>query len=140
MGRPRPWLAAVLSMLYPGLGHAYLREWVRSLLWIVLAVGAVALAMPQDPVADASITDPGSIVTASNEMTAGASTVGLAVVVSVFAACVFDAYSLARSNARRQEREAAADYAECPTCGRELDPELEFCHWCTTRLDGESQD
>ncbi|ERG89984.1 MAG: hypothetical protein J07HX5_02157, partial [halophilic archaeon J07HX5] len=24
---------------------------------------------------------------------------------------------------------------ECPNCGREIDGELTFCHWCTTRVD-----
>jgi endogenous inhibitor of DNA gyrase (YacG/DUF329 family) len=32
----------------------------------------------------------------------------------------------------------AAD-AECPECGKELDPELDFCPWCTTRFDEESE-
>lgn len=24
--------------------------------------------------------------------------------------------------------------ADCPHCGREIDPDLDFCHWCTERL------
>jgi hypothetical protein len=27
---------------------------------------------------------------------------------------------------------------DCPHCGRETDPELDFCHWCTEPLDVES--
>ncbi|PSP91758.1 zinc ribbon domain-containing protein, partial [Halobacteriales archaeon QH_8_68_33] len=23
----------------------------------------------------------------------------------------------------------------CPNCGEDLDPDLEFCHWCTERTD-----
>jgi len=136
MGRPRPWLAALLSVVYPGLGHLYLREWLRSVLWVAIALGTVALAMPQGPASDASLTDPGSIVDASNQMTAGASPVGVLVVVVVFASCALDAYSLGRSAATRHRREAAGESVrECPHCGRELDEDLEFCHWCTTRLD-----
>ena len=25
---------------------------------------------------------------------------------------------------------------DCPHCGREVDPDLDFCHWCTERLSG----
>ena len=136
MGRPRPWLAAVLAFLYPGLGHLYLREWARSLLWFALGVGTVALALPQDAVADASVTDPNSIVNASETMTAEASTVGLLVVVTVFAFSIVDAYTIARGARARRAREAAGTATpDCPVCGRELDEDLDFCHWCTTRLD-----
>lgn len=29
----RLWLASALAVIYPGLGHVYLREWLRALLW-----------------------------------------------------------------------------------------------------------
>ena len=29
----RPLVAALLSFLQPGLGHLYLREWLRAILW-----------------------------------------------------------------------------------------------------------
>lgn len=140
MGRPRPWLAALLSVVYPGLGHLYLREWLRSVLWIAISLGTVALVLPQDPASGASLGDPGSIVEASNEMTERASTVGKVVVTVVFVSCAFDAYSLGRSAASRHRREAAGETVrECPHCGRELDEDLEFCHWCTTRLDAPAE-
>ncbi|AGN00201.1 hypothetical protein L593_01240 [Salinarchaeum sp. Harcht-Bsk1] len=136
MGRPRPWLAALLAFLYPGLGHLYLREWARSLLWFVLGVGTVALALPENAVSEASVTDPNSIVTASETMTAEASTVGLLVVVTVFAFSIADAYTIARGARARRVREAAGETTpDCPVCGHELDEDLDFCHWCTTRLD-----
>lgn len=136
MGRPRPWLAALLAFLYPGLGHLYLREWARSLLWFALGVGTVALALPQDAVEEASITDPGSLVTASETMTAQASTVGLLVVVTVFAFSIADAYTIARGTRARRVREASGEATQqCPVCGREVDEDLDFCHWCTTRLE-----
>ena len=28
------------------------------------------------------------------------------------------------------------DGVDCPHCGRETDPDLDFCHWCTERLPG----
>jgi len=136
MGRPRPWLAALLAFIYPGLGHLYLREWARSLLWFVLGVGTVALALPQGAVEEASIADPGSILSASETMTAEASTVGLLVVVTVFAFSIADAYTIARGARARRAREAAGEATQsCPVCGHELDEELDFCHWCTTEFE-----
>lgn len=33
-----PWLAVFLSLLFPGLGHAYLKKWLFCALWIALAI------------------------------------------------------------------------------------------------------
>jgi len=139
MGRPRPWLAAVLALAYPGLGHVYLREWARALLWFVLGVGTAAIALPQEPYQDASFSDPSSVLAATETMVAEASTLGLVTVLIVSAFSIADAYVIARGTARAEAR--AAQYADsgdasCPACGRPLDDDLEFCHWCTTRLDG----
>ncbi|AXR79121.1 hypothetical protein AArcMg_0898 [Natrarchaeobaculum sulfurireducens] len=30
---------------------------------------------------------------------------------------------------------SGADGPTCPQCGKELDEDLAFCHWCTTRLE-----
>lgn len=136
MGRPRPWLAALLAFLYPGLGHLYLRKWARSLMWFVLGVGTVALALPQDAVDEASLADPGSLVSASETMAAEASTVGLLVVVTVFAFSIADAYTIARGARARRAREARGEATQnCPVCGHELDEDLDFCHWCTTQFE-----
>lgn len=136
MGRPRPWLAALLAFLYPGLGHLYLRRWARSLLWFALGIGTVALVVPSNALSGVSITDPDSIATASETMTAEASTVGLLVVTTVFAFSVADAYTIARgARERRIREEAGTATQECPVCGRELDEELDFCHWCTTQFE-----
>jgi len=141
MGRPRPWLAALLAFLYPGLGHLYLREWARSLLWFVLGVGTVMLAIPQGPISEASITDPQSIADASEAMTAEASTIGLLVVVTVFVFSIVDAYTIARGLKVRHAREAAGESTQdCPVCGHELDEDLDFCHWCTTRFETTSSE
>jgi predicted amidophosphoribosyltransferase len=42
---------------------------------------------------------------------------------------VGDAYVLARQG-------SSTDGQHCPSCGKELDEDLDFCHWCTQRLDG----
>lgn len=43
--RPRrsAFAAAFLSFLFPGLGHAYLRRWLRALLWAALPILSIAL-------------------------------------------------------------------------------------------------
>lgn len=43
-GRPtgRPWLAALLAWVVPGLGHLYLRRWVRSAVFAAVVLAAVA--------------------------------------------------------------------------------------------------
>lgn len=49
--RPRnPWIAAVLSVLVPGLGHVYCRRYVAAALWFapVAVVGAVAVVISPD--------------------------------------------------------------------------------------------
>lgn len=140
MGRPRPWLATVFA-LYPGLGHVYLREWSRALLWFVLTLGTSAFALPTGTARDASITDPASVWAASQAAAAEASTLGIVTVTIVWAFSVADAYVIARGAARAKARGASADDGtdeapSCPACGRPLDEDLDFCHWCTTRLDG----
>jgi serine/threonine protein kinase len=36
---PRPWIAAVLSLLIPGLGQIYNREFLRGLFWLIVTPG-----------------------------------------------------------------------------------------------------
>lgn len=124
--RKRPWLAALLSVLATGLGHVYLRRWRRAAGWLLLAYGVSVLLV--DPAAVEALVN-GSFV----------DPVALAPVLVVGGASVVDAYVLARTqNADARARATAVaegTLATCPHCGNELDPDLEFCHWCTTELD-----
>ena len=43
----RPWLAVLLAFVYPGLGHIYLREWLRALVWFFLVVTSSTLLIPE---------------------------------------------------------------------------------------------
>jgi predicted amidophosphoribosyltransferase len=45
---------------------------------------------------------------------------------------VVDAYWLAVNENQTQEVEAGMT---CPNCGKELDEDIDFCHWCTTQLE-----
>ena len=100
-----------------GAGHAYLREWGRAFAWFsfVLGTGLVLVAAFADP------------------ETATLSTLPLRVtgpIVALLAMNTVDTYAVAR----RERGPATADADEptvpCPSCGRELDPELSFCPWC----------
>lgn len=139
MGRHRPWLAAVLAVLVAGLGHAYLRRWRRALLWFVAILGAgAALSAVVARPAPTSPADFPLVVL-----------VPLLVLYGVSAA---DAFRLARASARRAPAGAAgtgSDVADgpvpggtpdaCPHCGKEVDPDLDFCTWCTERLDPDDE-
>lgn len=124
----RPWLAAALSLLLVGLGHAYLRRWGRALSWFLFAIAAgVALQL----VFPASGGAPGEF---------SLEALLLAPVVPVLSAV--DAYRLAKQSRAGATRvvdrgELAANEdgtVNCPHCGRETDPDLDFCQWCTESL------
>ena len=128
----RPLVAALLSFLQPGLGHLYLREWLRAVLWAGLWVGSLIVVADS---AGLDLADPGALVAAvgffTNPDALPVEVVLTALSVTAFA--TLDAYWLtARNNHRLQNRTG-----RCEECGERLDPSLEFCHWCTTPRDDE---
>jgi hypothetical protein len=50
---------------------------------------------------------------------------------------MLDAYMMASAGNRER---AVEEGATCPHCGKELDEDLEFCHWCTADLSGTGGD
>lgn len=124
MSQVRRWLAVGLSVLQPGLGHAYLREWLRAATWFGLWVTAVLLAapLPDDP----APRDVVRYVTGSPAVDS-LSPAAAFTLVAVITVASFDAYRRADAVPAPTEQEAPT----CPSCGREVDPELDFCHWCT---------
>ncbi|MFB6071926.1 MAG: zinc ribbon domain-containing protein [Halobacterium sp.] len=137
-------IAAVLGFVYPGLGHVYLRKWVRALAWFLLAIATAALVVPPSAYEAFQTGGVQGLLEASESF-------GPTVTLSLFAVRVLnvaDAYLVA-------VRERAADAATvvdgvtgaaggetptCPSCGKELDEDLDFCPWCTQRLDAEPAD
>lgn len=123
----RPWLAAFLAVLQPGLGHVYLREWGRSMVWFGIWAATVVLIAPAP---GAGLTE-GVVeyvlatLAALEEVPFGSRLALL----SVSAFSMIDAYWLAV----RQNPETA-DGSHCPHCGKEVDESIEFCHWCTEPL------
>jgi len=156
----RPWLAALLGTLATGLGHLYLRRWKRGLGWFAAAVAVSGLVVPPEA-ARALLSGSGADLTTLAPLLA----VGVASVADAYVLArrrrreghdqVGEGASTATAGPRSAESdpaapsvEAAAERvsrsgpgssgAECPECGEELDPEIDFCPWCTARLDDQS--
>ncbi|MCU4717839.1 zinc ribbon domain-containing protein [Halapricum hydrolyticum] len=100
--RKRPWLAAVLSLLYPGIGHLYLREWFRALLWLALVFAASYVFVPADATPETLS------VSAIIEASQAVPTYGMVAMLALTVLCMGDAYVLARRlNARQSRRQRA---------------------------------
>ncbi|QZY00977.1 zinc ribbon domain-containing protein [Halobaculum rubrum] len=150
----------MLALAVTGLGHAYLRRWLRGFGWFAATFAAILLLVPPD------------VIEALNTGAQIANPVEALPPVIVVAASAVDAYLLARETGEnagvRPARPAAvaddvdgapgadsasrpgvgtsgagtpgrepSDTAEapaCPNCGKDLDADLDFCPWCTTRL------
>lgn len=130
----RPLMAALLSFVQPGLGHVYLREWLRAGLWLLIWFGSLAVVLTTAGV-DPTTTD---VAAAAFGLFAAMEDFPIEATLSMFAVTMFatlDAYWLTARNNHRLRR----DVGRCPHCGKELDPTLDFCHWCTTTLDEDGQ-
>lgn len=132
MIRKRPLIAVVLAFIYPGLGHAYLRRWLRALLWFGLVVSAVVFVVPNEAFETADSVFAGAQAVA--EQLSFGESLALA---SIVVFNMLDAYVLAAYVDRPTPGTGAGEdvTASCPHCGKELDEDLTFCHWCTTELD-----
>lgn len=123
----RSWLAAALAAVVPGLGHCYLGRWRRALGWLVAFVGVSTLFVapetmealanwePVDPLAVAPLAIVGTL-------------------------SVVDAFLLALVENAVAQVSADGPAATCPHCGKDLDPELTFCQWCSEPISGADQD
>ncbi|WP_115864409.1 DUF7575 domain-containing protein [Halorussus litoreus] len=128
--RNNPLVAALLGTAVTGLGHLYLRRWLRALGWLGVTVAASVLFVPESAISairSGTLTDPLPIL----------------LIVLISAASALDAYLIAKSKlqtdgARATSTVGATEADEspaCPACGKPFDPELGFCHWCTTEFD-----
>jgi hypothetical protein len=159
----RPVIAAVLALVFPGLGHLVLRRWGRALLWhLTIVGGGAALLVLYDVDAGSSVLTPGQAMEAAEALPPEITLpVALLSVLSSI-----DAYIVGRSDVAERNRvdataeavrrrAASADdegpnagspvteitgeddealQVKCPNCGKETDAELDFCHWCTEPL------
>lgn len=114
---PRPYVAALLGSLVTGLGHLYLGRWKRALGWFVLLVWSSAVFV--DPQATQSLVSGG--------LTVPLSAVPL-FLISILS--VLDVFIIARRKQNGSSTNSATSLETCPTCGKDLDPDLAFCSWC----------
>jgi membrane protein implicated in regulation of membrane protease activity len=121
-------------VLYPGLGHVYLRKWGRALLWFVLVVVSSTFLIPDGAVP--SSLSMGALVDAAEAIPVEVSLL----ILTLSFVSVLDAYWLAnRVNERARptvDEQGQVRAEDCPNCGKELDEDIEFCPWCSERLVG----
>jgi len=115
--RRRPLGAAALGAVVPGLGHVYARARIRGLLWMTLVLTSLWV-LGVDGFSTVSLAE---VYSDSPGL--------LALTAAVWLMSVVDAYVTA-GRANRRVRAGP----RCPNCGKELDSDLKFCHWCTTSL------
>lgn len=125
-------MAAMLSFVQPGVGHLYLREWLRAVLWGGMWLGSLALIVSTVGL-ELSTTEALAAFAGMFALVEGFPTEAVVSMVAVALFATLDAYWLAARNNHRLD----GAVGRCPHCGRELDPTLEFCHWCTASLEGE---
>lgn len=121
LSRKRPWLAALLAAIATGLGHLYLRRWRRALGWLgAFLLTNYFLVEPAalEALASGTVSDPLAVMP----------------ILLVGGLSVADAYLLARAHNAVARVTVTPDgqLTHCPNCGKELEPDLDFCHWCTT--------
>ncbi len=140
-------IAAVLGFVYPGLGHVYLRRWVRALSWFTLALVTAALVVPEAAYQAFQTDGFGGLVEASEsfslEVTLSLLVIRVLNVVDAYLVAVRDTASAVAEHVPTPggaDADAAGEPATCPECGKELDSDLDFCQWCTTRFDTATDD
>ena len=128
--RDSPLVAAILGTAVTGLGHLYLRRWLRALGWLSVTVVVSALFVPESSIA----------AIASGTLT---NPLAMLPIVLISAASALDAYLIAavkRAKSAGQipdgsKTDRTDATVACPTCGKDVDPDLGFCHWCTTEFE-----
>jgi hypothetical protein len=119
----------------PGTGHAYLRRWKRSLLWLTVTLGAGILLLSYY-VPNPAALDPFDFGAIPMEVRLPLFVI---IVVSVVDATVL-AYLEGRGGGSGEgitPTSGDEDGVACPHCGKTTDPELDFCTWCTEPLTSE---
>jgi len=125
--RLRAVLAGGLAALYPGLGHAMLWRWRRALGWFALSLATALLVVTLS-----DVTVPAGGLEGALELQRQLPLEATLVMLAVSGLNVVDAVRVAREQHATAGSEPAA--GTCPSCGNELDEDLDFCPWCTTRL------
>jgi hypothetical protein len=124
--------AAGLSVLLPGAGHVFIRDWIRGLAFGGVFLAAVVVFLPptEQIVAADSMTGMMSVIAEETDMI---SQFVISFIV-LFAAidATFRSMGLPPGSNDGHGEDSGPS---CPHCGKPLDEDLTFCHWCTTRLE-----
>lgn len=166
ISRRRPWLAVLLALMISGLGHAYLRRWARAFGWYVAITATVVLLVPDMAVEGMLAGDPPPLGEIAPVIVVVAASVVDAYVVAIRnnreyerqmeATTAMDEQPVTRpEDTPRGVRDDDGDTpsgsssastgsvletdektVSCPSCGRESDPEFDFCQWCAEPLEG----
>ncbi|MFA9415772.1 zinc ribbon domain-containing protein [Natrinema sp. HArc-T2] len=131
-------LAAGLSVILPGAGHVLARDWLRAAVFAGLFLAASAFLLPIEQLAAAQ---PASYDEAIAQATAMAEDTDPMAQFSLSFIALFAAIDATfRALGYPSGGDENADGTTCPHCGKDVDPDLEFCHWCTTRLEPDAPD
>lgn len=125
----RSLIAAVLALVYPGLGHVYLRAWLRAIAWFLVALFAAAMVMPESAYAAYETDGFSGLIEVSRNLPLDA----LLSMTVVRVLNAMDAYLTGLQKSTTEEP-PEAPRSTCPECGKDLDEDLDFCPWCSTRL------
>ncbi|MFW5948109.1 MAG: DUF7575 domain-containing protein [Halolamina sp.] len=130
--RYRPYLAGLLGTVATGFGHLYLRRWLRGFGWIALAFVVTVAFVPAGTMETMTVGEP----------VEQQSTLYPTMIVQLAGA--FDAFLLAYREPTASagggdvpvaaDGEDGGDAVACPNCGKEVEADLGFCHWCTTEF------
>jgi len=133
VSRKRALVAAALATIYPGLGHVYLRSWFRALTWFGLSLLTAAVVVPPAVIQSyVSAYDAGGL----SAMAQVSQALPLEAFLAILAVRVLNVVDAAWIGLGPRNAARSTDGRTCPNCGREIDDDLDFCHWCTTQLDG----
>jgi len=126
----RSLVASILALIYPGLGHLYLRAWLRAIAWFVVALVAAAMVMPESAYAAYEANGFSGVMEVSRNLPMEA-------VLSMTVVRVLNALDAYLTGLRSKASETAEESPTntCPECGKELDEDIDFCPWCSTRLE-----
>lgn len=130
MTRKQAVIAGAFAVVYPGLGHVYLSEWIRAAAWFGGAVLLAAFLIPPSVVDAVETSGLTGLYEASQNLPLR--TVIPLLLIRILN--VIDAVWIGLQKGQPRQADPDESPATCPECGGDLDEDLEFCPWCTTVL------
>nr|WP_157501708.1 zinc ribbon domain-containing protein [Halobacterium sp. CBA1126] len=121
-----------------------MRRWVRAVSWFLLALATAALVVPESAYQAFQNEGFAGLVAASEsfgvEVTLSLLVIRVLNVVDAYLVAVRDTASKVTEHVPTPgdadvDAVGGDDAGTCPECGKELDGDLDFCPWCTTRLE-----